>query len=160
MDTTGPMPYPLLNTVINPASAHGGRKCIKGVTFTTPIRPAFSRSLYDEFLAFQDKIPDAGALIVLEFTSVAKVCSVPHSATAFANRGEYQNAFVGPKCTNPINDGPYRAWAREMAAKFQEEMRRQKSKGEVKLEVEGVGQYGNYDSEFGLPPFPSIFRSG
>lgn len=164
MNTTALMPYPLLNTVINPAAVHGGRKCIKGATYTTPVRPAFFRSLYDDFLAFVAKIPDAGALVVLEFVPVAKVCSVPHSATAFANRGQYQNAFVGPKCTDPINDAPCRAWAREMAGKFQEEMRRRKREGEVDLEIEGVGQYGNYDSGFLSfflsschPFFPSSF---
>jgi hypothetical protein len=159
MNTAGPMPYPLLNSIINPAARHGGRKCVKGSTYATPIRPAFFRSLLDEFVSFQEKTPGAGALIMFEFIPNAKICSVPHSATAFANRGEYQNAFVSPKSMDPNHDAVCREWARKMAGIFQEEMKKRKSEGDVKFKVEGVGQYGNYDSEFSRRPVPLVLAS-
>lgn len=148
VNTTGSMPYSTVNSMLNPAAAHGGYKSVKGATYATPLRPAFFRSLLDEFVAFRTRTPEASALIMLEMWPVDKLCTVPHSATAFANRGQYQNAFIGPKFEVPGYDDVGRQWARDMAAKFQEETRRGKSEGDVNLQVEGVGEYGNYDSEF------------
>lgn len=150
LNTTGVIPYPVVNSVINFAGTHGGYKTIKGATYTTPVRPEFFRSLLDEFVAFGKKAPEANALIMLEFCSIDKICSVPHSATAFANRGQYQNAFISPKFTVPGHDNVGREWTREMAGKFQEEMKKRKEAGDVDMETEGVGEYGNYDSELFL----------
>lgn len=166
VNTAGVIPYPVLNSVINFAANYGGCKVVKGATHATPVRPAFFVSLLDDFVDFQKKFPDGNALIILEFMPLDKICSVPHSATAFANRGQHQNVFVTPKFTGPGYDTAGREWAREMASKFQEEMRRRKSEGAVELQMEGVGQYGNYDSPIPLsffflplfpftPPFPS-----
>ena len=155
VNTTGVMPYPMVNAMLNPAALHGGYKCVKGATYATPVRPAFFRSLLDEFVAFRNNSPEATGLVMLEMWSVDKICTVPNSATAFANRGQYQNAFIGPKFAVPGFEEVGRQWARDMAEKFHEEMRRGKSTGEVNLKVEGVGEYGNYDSEFQPLPFGS-----
>lgn len=147
LNTTGVVPYAAVNSMMNFAAGHGGYKLVKGATYATPVRPAFFRSLLDDLIAFRTQIPNARALIVLEFFPVNKTCAVPHSATAFANRGNYQNAFVSPQFSRPGHADAGRAWAREIAEKFKEEMKRRKRDGEVNLVVEGVGQYGNYDSE-------------
>lgn len=150
VNTAGVIPYPVLNSMINSTANHGGCKVVKGAAHATPVRPAFFVSLLDDFVAFQKKFPGANALIMLEFLPLDKICSVPHSATAFANRGQYQNVFVAPRFTGPGYDAAGREWAREMASKFQEEMKRRKSEGAVELQMEGVGQYGNYDSQISL----------
>ena len=146
VNTAAAIPYSMLNGVINSAAGHGGTKVVKGATYATPVRPAFFRSLVDDVIAFRAKIPNSTALIMIELTPVDRICAVPHSATAFANRGHYQNAFMSPKFTEPGHDTDGREWARAMASKFKEEMTRRKREGEVNLAVEGVGQYGNYDS--------------
>lgn len=87
------------------------------------------------------------ATFLFEFRPTDKICAVPHAATAFANRGQYQNALVIPRWTDPAHDKICVAWAREMAHKFNAEMERGKRDGDIKMKVEGVGQYGNYDGE-------------
>lgn len=53
-----------------------------------------------------------------------------------------------------------KAWAGEMAEIFKAEMARGKREGEVKLEVKGVGEYGNYDSKFCFHFFPVYIFAG
>ncbi len=57
---------------------------------------------------------------------------------------------------DPNHDAVGREWARKMAGIFQEEMKKRKREGDVKFKVEGVGQYGNYDSEFSRRPVPLV----
>lgn len=154
---TSTMPYTAVNSLLNEWSVHGGRKSGKGSSFATPLRPSFFKSMFDEYTALQTRIPDARALILFEFFASEKICSVPQSATAFASRGHYQNVIVSPRWTDPKDDDACRAWAREMAAKFDDEAARAKRDGERTMDLGGVGQYGNYD---GLNDKPSaIFGS-
>lgn len=154
VNTTGSMPYPVMNSILNVAALYGGYKCVKGASYVPPVRPAFFRELLDEFVAFRERSPEANGMIMLEMWPLEKICTVPNSATAFANRGQHQNAFIGPKFAVPGHDQEARQWARDIAEKFNEERRRQKSAGEVDLKVEGVGEYGNYDSKLGFPFTP------
>lgn len=145
VNTTASMPYPQLNSMLNLVSAHGGRKIIKGATFVTPLRPAFFQSVFDDYVGFLKQISNVSVTLLFEFLPTGKICAVPHGATAFANRGHYQNAVVNPKWTDPAHDEVCAVWAKEMALKFDVEMERGKREGDVKVEVEGVGQYGNHD---------------
>ena len=145
VNTTSSMPYQQLNAMLNTANPHGGRKVIKGATFAPPLHAPFARSVLDDYLAFRLANPGVTAVIIFEFLPSRKVCQVPHAATAFANRGEYQNAVVNPQWTHPSQDEACRTWARGMAMKFEREMTRRKDEGGVHLAMEGVGQYGNYD---------------
>ena len=150
MNMTGPMPYTSLNGILNPATTHGGRKCSKGSVFTSPLRPAFFKSIFDELVAFQERVPSIQAVVLFEFLSPQKICAVPHDAMAFANRGEYSNVMIGPKWKDPKDDAVCWAWATEIADKFKHEMEKMKEEG-TRLGIEGVGQYGNYDSKCLIP---------
>ena len=141
------MPDPQLNSILNAVNPRGGRKISKGSTFAVTLRPAFFESIFEDYEGFLKQTPGALGMILFEFFQPDQICAVPHTATAFANRGQYQNVLVNPVWTDPALDGVCAAYARAMALKFDAEMERGKREGEVKLEVEGVGQYGNYDGE-------------
>lgn len=147
MNTTASIPYKQLNSILNFASEHGGRKFVKGSTFATPLRPAFFQFIFEEFSRFLKQIPQASALLFFEYFPTDKICAVPHEAMSFANRGQYQNVLVSPRWTDPAHDEACATWAKETALKFDAEMERGKRDGDVKMKVEGVGQYGNYDGE-------------
>lgn len=145
VNTAAMVPYSTVNSMLNPAAMPGGRHAIKGSAFATPLRPSFMQSIFDDYATFIAQIPDAkGSIILFEFFADAKICAVPHDATAFANRGHHQNVMVGPKWSDEANDGVCRSWARSIAGRFGDEMRERKEGG-LRLGVEGVGQYLNYD---------------
>ncbi len=156
MNNCASMPYPKLNSMINHVVPHGGRKVSKGATFATPLRAAFFRSIFDEYISFMSQNPDIFNVVLFEFLPEDKVCAVPRAATSFANRGQHQNALICPKWTDATQDEKARTWAMEMASKFTEEMGRGKRDGDVKMETEGTGQYGNYDGNYSLPSFRSL----
>ena len=152
-NTTAEIPYPELNALINAANTHGERKIFKGASFATPLRPAFFQSIFDDYVRFLKEIPGVTGTIIFEYITTAKICAVPHTATAFANRGNYQNALVCPRWADPMHDEACRRWTKEMAGKFVEETKRGRGDDEKKrIDVGGVRQYGNYDSELFLPP--------
>lgn len=151
LNTTAEIPYPELNAMINPANTHGERKIFKGASFVAPLDPAFFQSVFDDYVHFLTEIPGVSATIIFEYVTTDKICTVPHSATAFANRGPYQNALICPRWTDAMHDQACKAWVKEMAGKFVEETKRGKSEDEKKkIEAEGVKQYGNYDSKLSL----------
>ena len=138
MNTATMVPYASVNGMLNNAAMPGGRRSIKGASYTAPLRPAFVQSVFDDYVYFVTSTPDANQTIVIfEFIADGKICSVPHDAMAFANRGHHQNVMCGPKWNDKANDAVCRDWARKMAGNFQEEMKGQKE--------EGVGMYVNYD---------------
>lgn len=145
VNTTASMPYAQLNGALNAMAVHGGRKINKGSTFATPLRPEFFQSVFEDYARLLKQPHPVMAIILFEFLPTDKICAVPHAATAFANRGQYQNVLVSPKWTDPAFDEVSTAWAKEIALKFDAEMERGKREGDIKMEVEGVGQYGNYD---------------
>lgn len=156
LNTAEEIPYSELNAITNPANSYGARKTFKGTSFVAPLRPAFFQSVFDDYVRFLEQIPGVSGSIVLEFLKTDKIYSVPHTATAFANRGKYQNALICPRWVDPVHDEACRSWTRAMAAKFVEEMKSEVSQPEKEeIEVEGVRQYGNYDSEL----FPFTFSS-
>ena len=147
MNNCASMPYPKLNSMINFAVEHGGRKSSKGATFTTPIRPTFFQSIFDEYVSFMKQNPDIFCIVLFEHLPSHKVCTVPKDATAFANRGDHQNVLISPKWKDSAQDEKCKAWTTEMAGKFRAEMERGKREGNVKMKMEGSGQYGNYDGD-------------
>lgn len=151
LDTTGVMPYSSVNGILLNAATHGGRKSSKGATFAHPLHPDFFQTLFQKYCAFVTELPDAnGSIFLFEFLSTRKICETSNRAMAFANRDHYSNSMLGPKWHDPANDGRIRQWAREMAATFVGEKERMKREGLVKPEMEGVGEYGNYDGELPL----------
>lgn len=147
MNSCASMAYPELNSMINFAVGHGDRKTSKGATFTTPIRPAFFQSIFDEYANFIKQNPSIFCTLLFEQLPSEKICAISNDAMAFANRGDHQNALISPKWKDPARDEKCRAWAAELAGKFEEEKERRKWEG-IRMKHEGSGQYGNYDGDF------------
>lgn len=150
------IPYSTLNSMFNYAATHGGRKVIKGAVYAVPIRQQLCRSIFEDFCQFLKDIPDAiNSAIIFEMYATDKVCEISNTATAFASRGSYENTASLLEWQDKDNDAACRMFARSIAEKFREEMERGKKEGDVKLEVEGVGEYGNSDGKFPerLPSF-------
>ncbi|RDW73078.1 hypothetical protein BP6252_06985 [Coleophoma cylindrospora] len=146
LNTVSEIPYKKLNSILNQPNQYGGRKTMKGFTFITPLSADFLRGVISDLKTFLGKHPDAAeTVILLEMYDQRKICSVPHTATAYGNRGMYQNGCVLPQWTKEELDKPIREWTREMARNWQVEMERMKKDGHS-IEMEGAGQYGNYDS--------------
>lgn len=140
------MPYSSLNGIINPAVLHGGRKVNKGTTYAVPMRKESFHSVFDDFSQFLKEISDAGnSMIAFEMYATAKVCEFSNTATAFASRGSYENSLISLEWKDKADDAACRMFARMMAEKFRAEMERGKREGDIKLQVEGVGEYGNSD---------------
>lgn len=148
MNSCASIAYPKLNSMINFAVKHGGRKSSKGATFATPIRPAFFQSIFDDYTSFMRQNPTIFCTVLFEQLPSEKICTVPHDATAFANRGYHQNALISPKWEDPAQDEKCKAWATELAGKFKEEKERGKREGDIRMEHEGSDEYGNYDGDF------------
>ncbi|KAI4203904.1 MAG: hypothetical protein LQ350_001526 [Teloschistes chrysophthalmus] len=148
MDTTAMIPYSSLNSILNAASGYGGRKSTKGSTFDLPMRTEFALSIFDRWSDFVTEVPDAsGSILLFEFFHMEKMCETSNRAMAFANRDFYENVMAAPKWCDEGNGQRCRPWARDMVARFEEEMAKAKTKGRTAKEMEGVGAYVNYDGE-------------
>ncbi|KAL9050806.1 MAG: hypothetical protein Q9206_004939 [Seirophora lacunosa] len=141
MNTTGMVPYPLLNEMLNHVAGHGGRKSTKGASFNCPVRPDFMLSAFQNFASFVRDVPDAsGSLLLFEFIHQAKICETSNRAMAFANRDFYGNVLAGPKWYDEANDDRCRQWARDVTDLLRREMETAKIEGRVRPEMEGVGR--------------------
>ncbi|KAF8861730.1 FAD-binding domain-containing protein [Acephala macrosclerotiorum] len=141
-------PYSSSNEMVNAAMFHGLRRTTKGSAFLAPLDLQFADSLWDDYVAFLEKVPDAGpTALIFEFVPYKKILEVEQTATAFANRGAYGNILFQPGWTDPGNDSVCREWTRTMSAKTKKELERRKGEGTDKTTNESVGEYGNYDGE-------------
>ena len=146
MDMSGMMPYSSVNGTLNNVAGHGGRKAMKGAAFATPLRPAFVQNTFAEFARFVTETPDAaGSIILFECQHSEKIYQVPHTATAFAHRGQQHNVVVLSKWKDRANDALGRQEVRKLGAMFEAEMQSRKQEGEVRLEMESQGSYCNYE---------------
>jgi hypothetical protein len=146
-DHTAMMPYPALNTIINPVTTHGDRKTWKGSAYLYPLDLKVAEETFNDFATFVQKVPDAAqSVLIFEYFSTDQVIKVPQRATAYANRASYCNVMIGPRWVQEANDSICRGWAREIAAKFTTRFEEDKKKRDVDMMTqEAVGQYGNYD---------------
>lgn len=162
---TAAMPYSGANAMLNAGMGPGARRkyikpirkgrmeltrihnSMKGSSFVAPLDFHFAESLFTDFETFIARLPDAGMTVILfEFVPFHKLLSVPHDATAFANRGPCGNLMFGPAWTDPAFDDECREWTREMGRKGRAEFaRRVKAAGRDEGQSVGVGEYGNYD---------------
>ena len=147
MNMTGMMPYASINSMLNAVAHHGSRKAMKGADFATPLRPAFIEQIFGEFASFVTHNPDmAGSVILFECHHTAKICEVPHSATAFANRGQQRSTVLLTKWFDRANDQLGREQIRRYATLFNTEMQNRKDEGLIRLKMENVGAYSNYQN--------------
>ncbi|KAJ8100357.1 FAD-linked oxidoreductase [Lipomyces tetrasporus] len=122
MNTTAEMPYSTVNSILNHVSLHGSRRYLNAATFLAPLNVTFVRSLFDDFRDFCQKIPSASeSLVLFEIICRDKICQVSPSAMAYANRGRYYNAVLGPCWHDPAFDSEMRAWAKRIANRIQNE---------------------------------------
>ena len=150
-------PYTAVNAMMNAAAVHGGRRSFKGLFFAPPLRPAFARDILNAFTEKIEANPEAAASgLILEYFDMRKVCEVPLTDTAFANRSESRNGVLTMRWENPEKDTDFRSWARDIQMMFKKEM---ESQGGQK--TGSVPQYINYAerelSSF-APPFPPFFH--
>ncbi|KAB8237538.1 hypothetical protein BDV23DRAFT_170489 [Aspergillus alliaceus] len=134
------IPYSLLNSLQNPMATYGDRKTFKGLFYRTPLDAQFLRSMLDELSAGAKENPDMIPAMLLECYDMRKTCSVPLDATAFANRSLTQNGLLTLRWADESKDSEYRAWSREIQAKFKAQFETQLG-GE---ETADVPQYINY----------------
>ncbi|PBP20327.1 putative FAD linked oxidase domain protein [Diplocarpon rosae] len=147
VNNTAVIPYPKVNELLNGPMCHGIRRTMKGSAFLAPLDTEFAESVFDDYVEFITKIPDAGFSAVLwEFVPFHKILEVSQTATSFANRGAYGNLAFGPGWTDPENDAPCREWTRAMSTKTRAELERRIAGGTDAVTKDSVGEYGNYDS--------------
>lgn len=144
MTQVGPMPYPMINKLGDEGVFMPGRRYLMGGSnFTTPLSLATAQSIGDKVWAFSKERPGAateGSVCMLECFPNKVTNSVPASATAFNNRGNYMN--VGACWT--WGDASLDQDVREYNRKFQSEVRAMGYNDEGLKD--GVGQYINYAS--------------
>ena len=147
-DTTAERPYSEVNSLLNKGTEHGKRRTAKGACYVTPLCPTFVRSLVEELAQLYQEIPDATAsAIVFEFYGTKQSSEIAPTATAFANRGQHQNAMASPGWTDPANDKGCYSWAGKVAQRFADELERVKKERGKPASMDRITEYGNYDGE-------------
>ena len=142
-EMTSSMPYFALNGSLNALATAGERKSSKGSSFRLPLQPSLAREIFEKYAAFVTEIPDANpSVVIFDFISRKKITEVSQTATAFSNRGNYQNVGVDFRWREKANDDVVRQATRDFANLFKEEMAR----GATEMEA-GVGVYGNFYRE-------------
>ncbi|KAL1979884.1 hypothetical protein VTN96DRAFT_5018 [Rasamsonia emersonii] len=135
------MPYPQMNRLLNDMAHPGGRKALKGATFSPPIRTEFAQWLWEEFTTKISQEPDLEkTFLSIEFYDMTKAAAVPVEATAFPTRGIYQAGILGLSWTDPTKDEQFRAWGRHLQAKCREEIRQTV----VQPKSGAILEYANY----------------
>jgi hypothetical protein len=135
------IPYVQMNSLLNDMAQPGGRKALKGVTYSSPVRKEFAQWLFGEFAAKIAQEPDlVKSFLAIEFYDLAKTVTIPIDATSFPTRGEYQAGIIGLSWSDPTKDAEFRSWGRYLQAKCREEIRAHGPK----LSSEAVLEYANY----------------
>ncbi|XHG01890.1 hypothetical protein AWENTII_005259 [Aspergillus wentii] len=123
MNTVSMIPYHQVNGLLNDIASHGGRKSMKGFSYTSPVRPEFARTVLGELSYIVKCDPDMiKSFVVFENVQVDKVASIPRHATAFANRGHARNGGVWMWWSDPKNDDKARQHARYLKDLITEEI--------------------------------------
>jgi hypothetical protein len=139
-------PYCTMNGIMNHAVDYGGRKISQGVSYQLPLSPDFIRGIVEELSFLHAEIPATRRSILLfEFYQMGAVTAVPTEATAFGNRGEHQNALIGPFWNDAKDDEKCVRWLAHMTEIFRDELERVgRETGKVN-ETAAIGTYANYD---------------
>ncbi|CAG8683592.1 477_t:CDS:2, partial [Ambispora gerdemannii] len=130
------MPYPVVNTLCNSFTPHGGRKAFKSVLLSQINYPVVL-NVYKSFVSFTDAHPDAReTIIAFECHDGRKVATVKREDTAFGHRHNFFNINIGQKWNNPENDARVYEWANSAANEFKKD-----------CEVPG-SSYANFNNSF------------
>ena len=133
--------YAQMNGLLNDMAQPGGRKSLKGVTFSSPVRKEFAQWLFRQFATKIAREPDlVQSFLTIEFYDLAKTVSIPIGATSFPNRDEYQTGIIGLSWSNPTKDAEFRSCGRCLQAKCREKIRAHGPH----LSSNAVLEYANY----------------
>lgn len=92
------VPYAKVNSLLLDGAKHGGRKYQAGGVWEPPFVLAQLDQVIQEYSRMLESYPEtAGSAVLFQFDHPDKIASVPHDATAFANRGYYRLAMVEVK---------------------------------------------------------------
>ncbi|KAK2882712.1 hypothetical protein FQN49_000074 [Arthroderma sp. PD_2] len=140
MDDAKMVPYSTVNSLQNRIAGHGGRRNLKGLFFSHPMRPAFARSVLDMYTEKMAADPDlTGSAVLLEFFDMRKCVEVPMDATSCSNRGMSLNGILTSRWCDEASDLANRQWGRDMQQMFVKEMEENST-----MPAEEVPQYINY----------------
>ncbi|WEW58664.1 hypothetical protein PRK78_004132 [Emydomyces testavorans] len=149
------IPYSEVNTLMNAAAVHGGRRLFKGLFFSPSLRPEFARTVANIFSQKLKDEPDMdGSALILEYFDMRKTREVKLTDTAFANRGKTLNGVLSVRYENPASDAKLRQWARDLQALFKQEL--DEAEKDLDTSKEGVPLYINY-SEPGDTVVPNVY---
>lgn len=80
----------------------------------TSLEPTLFRHLFDEYVKLTGEHPQAGgSAIILELHPFKKIASVPTSATALANRGQWYKVICSMRWQSEQLDQQVRIWTSE-----------------------------------------------
>lgn len=92
------VPYSKVNSLMLDGAKRGGRKYQAGAVWEPPFVLAQLDQVIQEYSRMLEADPEtAGSAVLFQFDHPDKIASVPHDATAFANRGHYRLAMVEAK---------------------------------------------------------------
>jgi hypothetical protein len=109
-DFTKEVPYKELNGLFESFTSiqYGGRKVVRACLFSS-IGQATFRPVFDEYIEFVKKYPDAApSVVAIEFYGFDKVMEVPVADTAFGHRGKWYQANAICHWSDPGLEGATR----------------------------------------------------
>ncbi|KAG8983861.1 hypothetical protein FRB90_005686 [Tulasnella sp. 427] len=140
------LPYVQLNSMMNQASGHGGRKYMKGVT----IQPKLTVKTAQAFVAaMAESLKDDPAFMVtggqFEYFSKKTIASVPLESSAFAGRGTGRECLLVATYLDPALDEKARDTIRQWSQVLSQTTPTAEHGGEGSDAF--VAGYTNYDPE-------------
>jgi len=110
------MPYPAANTLFSPWFEGPGRRLLGSGSVSMPLSADVVAEAGRRFVDFITSHNDMGkSALFFEFFPTAAINSVPHDATAFANRGEHYIVVMVFQYQDASYDGEVRAFKRELS---------------------------------------------
>ncbi|POR33689.1 FAD-linked oxidoreductase [Tolypocladium paradoxum] len=113
---TGTMPYPTVNTLLNPRFDGPGRKRMGSCSVLMPLNAEFIAEAGRRFLDFI--ISHSGmakSIIGFEFFPTAAIRATPHDATVFASRGEHYLTVMALMYDGAHHDAEVRNFKRHLS---------------------------------------------
>lgn len=143
------MPYAKVNGIMKAMAPPGGRKALKGGSFSVPIRKEFVQRYFGEYTRKLAEDPElAASFLVIEIYGRAKTVAVPVEATAFATRGNFHAGIMGLAWKDPEKDEEVRAWGRYLQAMCREEVQ-----AVAELDPKLALEYANYFERESSPTY-------
>lgn len=129
------LPYSRVNSVMLDGAKHGRRKFQKGTVWEPPLGMENLDPVLQEYSRMLEEYPEtAGSAVLFQFDHPGKITSVPHDATAFANRGNYRLMMAETQSTSPFLDSVILDYAKKIASMV-ENWGKEKFRGETGAKI-------------------------